>query len=71
MKRVRLGISLAVTLVIVGGYAAGQAMYLLGPDSVPEFEAKVNDPRVHVLMLILLVAAIALGFIPDREDTGT
>ena len=71
MKRVRLGISLAATLVIVGGYGAGQAMYLLGPESLAEFEAKVNDPRVHLLMLILLVAAIVLGFIPDREDTGT
>lgn len=68
MKRVRFAIALSVTLVVVAGYAAGQAKYLMGPDAVAEFESQVNDPRVHVLMLILLAAAIVLGFIPDRED---
>jgi hypothetical protein len=68
MKTVRLAVAMTLTLVVVGGYAASQFVYVLGPDASMEFEAKVNDPRVHLLMLVIYVAAVLLAFIPDREE---
>jgi hypothetical protein len=68
MKTLRLALAIALTTVVVGGYAASQFIYLRGPDATAQFEAQVNQPQVHLLMLILLIGAVALGFVPDRED---
>ena len=70
MKTARLTVALCLALVIAGGYAASQYAYILGPEASADFESKVNDPRVHLLMLVLFVGAILLGLIPDREENS-
>ncbi len=68
MKTLRLALGAALTLVIVGGYAVSQWIYLKGPDAVADFDVKVNQLPVHLLMLVLFAGAVGLAFIPDREE---
>jgi len=67
MKTVRLALASVITLIVCGGYVVSQIMYLNGPEAVTNFEAKVNQPTIHALMLVVFLGAIAIGFIPDRE----
>ena len=76
MKTVRLVVSIVVSVVLVGGYAASQLALVLSqqdPSSandIVDYSAKVDTPPVHYLMLVLFLACLALALFREREDGG-
>ncbi len=56
----------SVVALLALGYAASQRAYLAG--SPEEWAAKVDVPQVKFLALAVVLALVALGMVPDRED---
>lgn len=77
MKVLRLSL-IALSVVLLGaGYFASQAAYLqgLGPVEARNFASqyaiRVDQPTIAGLALALLVAAVALAAIPDKEEESS
>lgn len=68
MKNVRLILSVATLVLLVGGYAASQAAVFNG--STEAYAKKIDSPQIQALALILLVGAVALAFVRDPEANG-
>lgn len=66
MKRIRLGLAVLSAILLVAGYAASQ--YATFTDTAPDYAAKVDTNPVVMLSLVIFLAAVFLGFWPDRED---
>lgn len=66
MKRIRLLLAAISILMLVAGYATSQYAYFNG--TAPDYAAAVDRPPVVVVALLIFVAAVVLGFLPDRED---
>ena len=67
MRTVRLVLSVGTVLVLLGGYLASQYAALSGDQSAAEYAAKVDVAPIRLLASFLVVAAIVLAFIPERE----
>lgn len=65
MKLARLIVGVLLAVLLTAGYAASQWMTLQG--RAAEWAAKVDQPPIRLLALVLLLAATALAFVPDRE----
>ena len=70
MKLARWVLSVVAALLLSGGFLASQWFAYQGRAS--EYAARVDQPSMVYLSLLLLVAALVLGFLPDREgeDAG-
>lgn len=66
MKRIRVGLAVLSAILLAGGYAASQAAYFGG--TAPDYAAKIDVNPVVMLSLVIFLAAVVLGFWPDRED---
>lgn len=66
MNAARLAVSLALTVLLAGGYAASQWAALTG--QAVDYAKRVDVPTIQALALVLLVAVVALAFIPERTD---
>ena len=60
----RLVVTVASLLLMVGGYFASQAAYFGG--STAEYTARLDSSPVWAISLVLLLAAIGLGSFPER-----
>lgn len=67
MKSARQIVGILLIVLLTLGYAASQWMTLQG--RAAEWAAKVDVPPIRMLALVLLVGALALAFVPDREAT--
>lgn len=65
MNLVRFGLTLFAALLLGGGYAASQYAYFNG--RAAEFAAQMDQPAIRWLATLLLIAAIALVFVKDKE----
>ncbi len=65
MTSLRRLLSYIVLSLLTLGYLASQWAALTGV--APDYAARVDIPQVKLLSLLLLVAALVLAFIPDRE----
>jgi hypothetical protein len=65
MKIFRLIIALIGTLLLVGGYFASQSAFFGA--TTAQYVQKLDDSPVPLLALGLLVSAVVLGFIPDKD----
>jgi hypothetical protein len=65
MSGLRRLLSYMVLALLTLGYLASQWAALNG--SASDYAARVDIPQVKLLSLALLIAALALAFIPDRE----
>jgi hypothetical protein len=65
MKLARTVLSAIALLLLGAGYVASQASVLTG--SQLSYHAKVDQPPIRMLAMLLLVAAVVLAFIPERE----
>jgi hypothetical protein len=68
MKLLRLVLSVVSALILGGGFLLSLSFALDGRAS--EYAARVDQPAIVQLSLLILVAAIVLAFIPDRDDPG-
>ncbi|HWD38317.1 MAG TPA: hypothetical protein VG944_05675 [Fimbriimonas sp.] len=68
MKLLRLTLSIVATVLLTGGYLASQAAALQGPQEALDYAKNVDAAPIRYLALFLLVAAIALAFVPAREE---
>ena len=65
MKSLRYLLSIIVLALLAGGYFASQYYYFDGRPQ--EWAAKVDTPAVAWLALLMLLGAIVLSFVPERE----
>ena len=65
MSGIRQLLSYVVLTLLTLGYLASQWAALKG--TAHEYAARVDIPQVKLLSLFLLIAALVLAFIPDRE----
>ena len=65
MKTARLALSLVSALILGGGFLAAQWFAFEG--RAPEWAQRVDQPSVIILSLAILLAAIGLAFVRDRE----
>lgn len=67
MKSLRTVLSV-VSIVLLGlGYIASQIAAWNG--SATEYARRVDEAPIRTLALLLLLAAVILAFVPDREGT--
>lgn len=65
MKLARTVFSVMAVLLLGLGYAASQFAAFTGTQT--EYAVKADQPQIRYLALLLLLAAIGLAFVPDRE----
>jgi hypothetical protein len=66
MKTLRLALSVVSILLLGMGSVASLAAYLGG--WAPDYYARIDQPPVASLALVLVVAAVICALVPDRED---
>jgi hypothetical protein len=66
MKTLRVVLAAVSILLLLAGYLASQWAAFTG--SAADYAAKADQTPIRILALVLLVAAIALAFVPERED---
>ena len=66
MKTLRLALALVSVILLGLGSVASLASYIGG--WAPDYYARIDQPSVALLALVLVAAAIVLAFIPDREE---
>jgi hypothetical protein len=66
MNLARLLVVIGSILLLAGGYLASQLAAING--QAADYAAKIDQPSIRTLAALLLVAAIALSFVPDREE---
>ena len=66
MSLLRHSITVVALLALAAGYAASQYAFFTG--RAPEYAQAVDRPIIKVLALLLLLAAIAFSFAPDKEE---
>jgi hypothetical protein len=64
MSKVREWLSGTVLALLALGYLASQASYFFGDPA--EYAGRIDRPEVKYLSLVVLIAAIALAFFPER-----
>lgn len=69
MRTLRLAVSGTTVLLLALGYLGSQWAALNGQAS--DWARRMDEPPVVMLSLILLLGAIVLFLLPDREDDGT
>lgn len=67
MKLARLVLSAVAVLWLLGGYLLSQYEQLLLGNPAG-YAASVDVPQVRLLSVVLLVGAIALAFVPEKEN---
>lgn len=65
MKTLRFALSAFAIVALGGGYLASLVFSLTGRAS--EWAARVDNPTVSTVALLILVAALVLTFIPAKE----
>ena len=68
MKLVRDSLSVVATLVLAGGYLA--SIQATGSGQTQEYITKLEAAPIRLLALLLLLAAVALSFVPDSDPGG-
>ena len=68
MTRIRTLLTIVTALLLTLGYSASQLAWFAGPDAASEYARKIDQPPVRLLALVLLVAAVVLAFVPEREE---
>ncbi len=66
MKVLRLALSVVVITGLLVGYLSSQAAFF--EKRTAEYAAKVDQPPIAMLALLVLVAAIVLSFVKDQES---
>lgn len=69
MKTARTLVGTVAILLMGGGYFASQYAYFAGDPGA--YIRALDKSSVPILSLLLLLATIALAFVPDREESGT
>ncbi len=68
MKTVRTALTAAALCLLCAGYAASQVALFQG--RAAEYAAEVDVPPISSLSGLFLLLAVALAFIPDRDEEG-
>lgn len=66
MSTLRNALAAAVIVALGAGYAASQWAYFSG--EAARYAQQVDTPQVKAVALLILVLAVVLGFIPEREE---
>ena len=66
MSFLRYSLTVAALLALAAGYAASQYAFFNG--RAAEYAQTVDTPFVKILALLILLVAIALSFLPDKEE---
>lgn len=66
MKALRNMIALVAVVFLGSGYFASQLAMMRQEPS--RFALQVDQPAIRMLSLVLLLGAIVLAFIPEKED---
>jgi hypothetical protein len=69
MKSLRNGVTLALAVLLCGGYAASQLAYFNG--TWPDYYAKIDSKPISMLALALLLSAVALAFVKERDEESS
>jgi hypothetical protein len=69
MRTLRTALTAATLCLLCAGYAFSQISYFQG--RFAEYAARIDVPPVQHLAGIMLVAAVILALIPDRDDRET
>ena len=67
MSLLRYSLTVVVLLALAAGYAASQYAFYNG--RAPDYAQAVDNPAIKILALIVLIAAIALSFVPDKGES--
>jgi hypothetical protein len=67
MKLLRFMLSTLSVLLLLAGYLASQYEYLILRDP-SGYAMRVDSPAIRNLALLLLVSAIVLSFVRDKES---
>ncbi len=67
MSKIRLLIAGITAALLAAGYLASQLAFMNG--TAPDYAAKVDQPPIVLLSLVLFLAAVALCFIRDKQET--
>lgn len=66
MRSLRTALTVAALVLLSAGYAASQIAYFQG--QFIEYAARVDSPPVRALSGLILLAAVVLAWIPDRDE---
>lgn len=66
MKLVRTALTAAALCLLCAGYAASQIALFQG--RAADYAARVDSPPVWTLSGLMLLLAIILAFVPDRDE---
>lgn len=67
MKTIRTVLTVATIALLGLGYAASQFAYFQGQEATIAYAQRIDSPPVRLLSLVLLVAAVVLGFVREPE----
>ena len=67
MKTLRAAVAVTGAILLTLGYIASQIAAIQGQGAAADYAAKVDQPSIRALALVLLVAALILSCLPDRE----
>lgn len=67
MSKVRLLLAGITAVLLTAGYLASQQAYFGG--TFAEYSAKVDQPPIVLLSLVLFITAIAFCFIRDKKES--
>ena len=66
MRTLRTALTAAALILLCAGYGASQVSYFL--DTYADYAARVDSPPVQNLALLLLLSAVILALIRDRDS---
>ena len=66
MKSLRIGLSVAASVLLMLGYFASQYAYMVKGDP-SSYAAMLDQPPIRQLAAVFLIAALVLALIPDRD----
>jgi hypothetical protein len=65
MELIRLVVAGVTGVLLAGGYLASVSAYF--SQGAPGYAARISESPVPILALILLLATVALAFVPNKE----
>lgn len=66
MKNLRAALAALAVALLTAGWAG--AAWAAMNETAPDWAARMDLPPIRTLALVLLVAAVGLAFVPDRES---
>ena len=70
MRKLKIGVCVVASVYLTLGYIGNQLAYAQGLDALRSFVVAMQNPGIVMTSLIIFVLAVALSFVPEKEQTS-